>query len=137
MANRKTGGVGGREIGFEYKLLVVQERMRNTPPDEVARAFGVSKAAVDKWTAAFRKHGPSALRSKRSGPRAKRAADPVIREQVVALKREHEPWGTRRIRDVLARFAALGVSEQQVRKILHDEGLITSPPVPAREHQSS
>ena len=50
-----------------------------------------------------------------------------LRERVVALKREHETWGTRTIRDVLARFEALGVSEQQVRKILHEEGLIETP----------
>jgi transposase InsO family protein len=135
MANRKSGRGGGREITFEYKLLVVQERMRGTPADEVARVFAVSKAAVDKWSTAFRKHGPSALRSKRSGPRPKRPPNPVIREHVVALKREHEPWGTRRIRDVLARFEAVGVSEQQVRRILHDAGLIEPPrPAPAREH---
>jgi len=135
MANRKRQSRGGREVAAEYKLLVVQERMKGTSYEDVAKAFGVSVAAVQKWTIAFRKQGPSALESKRSGPRSKRAANPFVREHVVALKREHEPWGTRRIRDVLARFEALGVSEQEVRRILHDEGLIETPtPASPREH---
>jgi hypothetical protein len=56
---------------------------------------------------------------------------------VVALKREHEPWGTRRIRDVLARFEALGVSEQQVQQILHAEGLIETPTRAPAPHAGS
>jgi transposase InsO family protein len=139
MAKRKKRGVGGRDVASQYKLLVVQERLKGTPEKDVANAFGVSAAAVQKWTTAFRKHGPSALTSRRGGRTGLRAlgsANADTREHVVALKREHETWGTRRIRDVLKRFEALGVSEQVVRRILHDEGLIETPrPAPAREHE--
>lgn len=139
MSKKKKTGAGGREVAAAYKLLVVQERMKGTPEKEVAAAFGVSAAAVQKWTTAFRRHGPAALdsrRSKRSGkPGLRPLKSGVVQQQVVALKREHETWGTRRIRDVLARFEALGVSEQQVRRILHEEGLIEPPaPAKAREH---
>jgi transposase InsO family protein len=138
MTKKRKAGPGGREVAEAYKLLVVQERMRGTPEKEVAAAFGVSMAAVQKWTTAFRRHGPAALGSKRGGRGGKTGLRPlkrtVVEQQVVALKREHETWGTRRIRDVLARFASLGVSEQQVRRILHQEGLIQSPP-PAKERE--
>jgi transposase InsO family protein len=134
---KKTSG-GGRELAAAYKLLVVQERMKGTPEKDVAAAFGVSTAAVAKWTNAFRRHGPSALESKRSkaGKTGLRPLRPSpVRDKVVELKKDNEQWGTRRIRDVLARFEALGVSEQQVRRILHDEGLITAPPPSVeREH---
>jgi len=139
MTKKKKPGPGGREVATAYKLLVVQERMKGTPEKDVAAAFGVSAAAVQKWTTAFRRQGPSALDSKRSTRGGKPGLRPlkssVKREQVVALKKEHETWGTRRIRDVLARFEALGVSEQSVRRILHEEGLI-EPPAAAkpREH---
>ena len=74
---------------------------------------------------AFRKHGPSALESKRGrAPGLRALKESPAREHVIALKREHEEWGTRRIRDVLKRFETLGVSEQVVRRILHEEGLI-------------
>ncbi|MDB4955613.1 MAG: Helix-turn-helix domain [Myxococcales bacterium] len=92
MANRKRQAPGGPEIAAEYKLLVVQERMKGASVEDVAKAFGVSAPAVQKWTKAFRNGGPSALESKRSGPRRKRAANPVVRERVIALKREHEPY---------------------------------------------
>jgi transposase InsO family protein len=140
MANRKQGTASGRggaprDIPPDYKLLVVQERLRGTSDKDVARAFGVSVAAVVKWTTAFRKEGLSALGNKRYGPRAKKTPSKVPRERVVTLKQEHAEWGTRRIRDVLARFEALGVSETEVRRILHEEGLITSPPpIAEREH---
>lgn len=138
MSKKKKRGPGGREIAPAYKLLVVQERMKGTPEAEVAAAFGVSAAAVQKWTSAFRKHGPAALESKRS-KRGKPGLRPLksgpVRDKVIELKQEHEQWGTRRIRDVLARFEAIGVSEPQVRRILHEAGLIESrTPAPAREH---
>ena len=106
MPKKKKPGVGGREVAEAYKLLVVQERMRGTPEKEVAAAFGVSTAAVQKWTTAFRRHGPAALASKRSNRGGKKGLRPlkstVVEQQVVALKQEHETWGTRRISDVLA-----------------------------------
>jgi len=135
MANKKNKGTGGREITTEYKLLVVQARLKGATVEDTAKAFGVSGAAVQKWTKAFRERGPDALVSKRGQHRVKMKPKHPAREQVVALKREHDNWGTRRIRDVLVRFSALGVSEQQVRAILHEEGLIESPVVrPEREH---
>jgi transposase len=111
MSKRKRRGPGGREIAPAYKLLVVQARMKGTPQEDVAAAFGVSAAAVQKWTTQFRKHGPSALDSKR-GKAGKTGLRPLktgpVREKVIELKEQHETWGTRRIRDVLARFEALG-----------------------------
>ncbi len=135
MTRAKKPRVGG-ELPVAYKLAAVQERLRGTTESDVAKAFGVSGAAVGKWTRAFRAHGPSGLESRRSKPKTpKKKASDVKREQVLALKKDHEEWGTRRIRDVLARFEALGVSEQQVRRILHDEGLIETPkPAKRREH---
>lgn len=136
MSNKKKPGIGGREIAAAYKLLVVQERLKGTPIEDVAAAFGVSGAAVQKWTAQVRKHGPGALESKRGGKAGFRATKPSpVRDKVIELKQKHETWGTRRICDVLAWFEALGVSEQQVRGLLHEVGLIESqPPAPQREH---
>jgi transposase InsO family protein len=126
----------GREVPIDVKVRVVEERLRGTPQEDVARAFGVSGAAVSKWLSQFRARGRAGLEPvKRGSKPTPKAGRTVQRERVVALKREHETWGTRRIRDVLERFEALGVSEQTVRRILHDEGLIETPKVAAaREH---
>jgi transposase InsO family protein len=138
MAKKKKSAPRGRELATAYKLLVVQERLKGTPEKDVAMAFGVSAAAVQKWTTAFRRNGPAALESNR-GRRGKAGLRPLrsanAREQVVALKREHEDWGTRKIRDVLERFQALGLSEQTIRRVLHEEGMVKTPePKPDREH---
>lgn len=131
MAKKKRLG-SGREVATPYKLLVVQERMKGTSQERVAAAFGVSVGAVQKWTAAFRRHGPTALEAKRGrgGKVGLRKLKTPVSEQVIELKQQNETWGTRRIRDVLARFEAIGVSEQQVRRILHEEGLIKTPEPP-------
>ena len=112
MAKKKRQGGGGRDIAAEYKLLVVQARMKGTPQEDVAAAFGVSGAAVQKWTTLFRKHGPAALESKRgkAGRTGLRPLKPgPVREKVIELKQQHETWGTRRHPRRLARFEALGV----------------------------
>jgi transposase InsO family protein len=126
----------GRELPVEYKLAAVQERLRGTREDDVAKAFGIAKGTITKWVQQFRDHGPDGLKSRRAEVNGrKRKTNSVVRDEVVALKKKNEHWGTRRIRDVLERFAALGVSEQEVRRILHDEGLIESPtPTRDREH---
>ena len=123
MANRKTGTGGGREIGYEIQAA-------GRPGADEGHARGRGRAGIRRVGGSGcqadggipERRGPAALRSKRERGRAPSASrTSVIRDHVVALKREHEPWGTRRIRDVLARFEALGVSEQEVRKILHAE----------------
>ena len=136
MAKKKKAGRPGPELPAAYKLAAVQERLRGTDETSVSKAFGVSPAAVAKWVRAFRDGGPSALESKRGRANAERKKPNAVKqERVVALKQQHADWGTRRIRDVLARFEALGVSEQQVRRILHDQGLLeTAPPKVEREH---
>ena len=127
MAKKKMGR-SRPEFPAAYKLAVVEARLRGVDEADVASAFGVSGAAVAKWLKRYRDEGPIGLESRRSGARpTRKTSNPVKRERVVTLKKEHEAWGTRRIRDVLARFEALGVSEQEVRRILHDEGLIETP----------
>ena len=128
----------GLERPPEYKLAAIQERMRGTREEDVAKAFGVKSGTVYKWMKIFRTKGIEGLRSGRAAENASRKKSPgssVKAEQVVALKQKHETWGTRRISDVLARVEGLGVSETQVRRILHEAGLIESPPESKeREH---
>ncbi|HEY6909601.1 MAG TPA: hypothetical protein VI356_09545, partial [Myxococcales bacterium] len=59
-------------------------------------------------------------------PGTKQADDPR-REAVWALKKAHPDYGTRRIRDVLKRVEAIGTSESEVRRMLHEAGLMEAP----------
>jgi transposase InsO family protein len=84
---------------------------------------------LHEWVQRFKDGGPEALRPRHGGPPKKPqdAPDPR-RDAVTALKREHPEHGTRRIRDLLARFEGLGVSETTVRRILHEAGLLQERP---------
>lgn len=127
---------------FELRVRIVREVLRGTHQADVAAAFGLSVAAVQKYMKLYRSGGLDALRPTPRGGAApgKRTASDASRsdarrEAVVEARREHPEWGTRRIRDVLARFEGLGVPESVVRRILHEEGLIDErTPSPARSH---
>lgn len=102
-----------RVLPAEFKLRVVQEAMRGSPHAMVGRVFGVSTAAVSKWLRQFRKHGVPGLENRRNG-RNKASPSPAKtapRERVVALRKENEDWGTRRIRDVLRRCVSTSLRQ--------------------------
>jgi transposase len=125
-------------VPFEMRLRIVREVLPGAHQADVATAFGVSVAAVGKYLQRFRQGGVDALRGgKASKPvaagaqerrRGVTSAPDPLRAWVVAVRQEHEDWGTRRIRDTLARFAGLGISETTVRRILHEEGLLVDAP---------
>ena len=136
---RRSSGPRKNSYPVEMKLRAIEEVLgAGTAVSQVARAFGVRPKTVETWVTLFRQGGAPALEPKPLNPLPRKvsASDTVKREAVKALKQEHPEHGTRRIRDLLARFSGLGVSEAQVRRILHDAGLMpaTSAPSVPREH---
>jgi transposase InsO family protein len=108
---------------------------------EVAKAIGLAHTTVKEWALHYEARGALGLERGRATPTVEdgqpRAKDPV-REAVEQMKTAQPDAGTRRIRDLLARFEAIGVSETQVRRILHEAGLMTSSPPqrePDRKHE--
>jgi transposase InsO family protein len=120
------------------RLRIVREVLHGANQVDVALAFGLSTAAVQKYLTLYRHGGVDALRPALTGATARRKrsdSGQVRREAVVDVRKAHPEWGTRRIRDVLARFEGLGIPETVVRRILHEEGLIDErTPAPARSH---
>jgi len=102
----------------------------------VGQAFGIPVTTVAEWARRYRKYGSDTKRWAEGRPTGKekeegrRGSDPR-RAAVVQARREHPEQGTRRIRDVMARFQCLGVSETTVRRILHEEGLLETVQEPA------
>jgi transposase InsO family protein len=97
----------------------------------VARACGVSANTAILWVRRYRARGVDGLLPAVALPPVLTPATEARREAVVTLRRAHPEVGARRIRDILQRFHALGVSERTVRRILHEEGL-SAPPTAAR-----
>ena len=132
---RKEGPTGHRKWPNEVRLQLAQAVVdRGTSAATVAQAFGIPVTTVVDWTHRYRRYGadPStwwATEVKRRKERRdqERGADPR-RAAVVASRKQHPEHGTRRIRDLMARFEGLGVSETTVRRILHEEGLLESVP---------
>jgi transposase InsO family protein len=116
---------------FEVRREVVQQIVeRKTPLSLVSRAFYISEMTIRNWLVAYQLGGEEALKPKAVGRKRSPLdrSDPVV-AAVTALKEEHPEYGARRIRDVIQRFEALGVSETTVRRVLAETGMAT-PPTP-------
>jgi transposase InsO family protein len=116
-------------VPYDVRVRIVQAVMRGTRQADVAVAFGVSVAVIQKFLTLFDSGGMEALRLNQRGARSDTTSSrprgrtaPVA--EVVAARAANPEWGTRRIRDVLARFEGLGVSETTVRRVLHEAGLL-------------
>jgi transposase InsO family protein len=127
---------GHRKWPPEVRLQMAQAVVdRGTSVTTVAKAFGIPVTTVLDWSRRYRKNGgdPETWwegdRERRKAGRERKAD--ARREAVVQARRAHPEQGTRRIRDVMARFQGLGVSETTVRRILHEEGLLETVPEPA------
>src|SRR5437899_9264478 len=106
---------------LEMKVRVLQELRAGTSLGDVCRAFGLAPT-VSLWRQIASKGGYEALFPQRPGPKQREAKEDPRREAVLALKKAHPEYGTRRIRDVLKRFEAIGISESEVRRMLHEAG---------------
>src|ERR1041384_7233872 len=83
---------------------------------KASAVFGPSRQTLLNWVELYRSGGAEALIPVPPTPpqlRTRRPAEQTKRDAVTGLRREHPEYGTRRIRDVLARFEALGVSETE------------------------
>lgn len=120
-------------VPYAIRVRIVQAVMRGSTHADAAVAFGVSTGVIQKFMALFHSGGMEALVPRlhdggAATKRKKKESARVPRDEVVAARAANPDWGTRRIRDVLARFEGLGVSETTVRRILHEEGLLTEKP---------
>lgn len=113
-------------VPYDIRVRIVQSVMRGATYADAAVAFGLSTAGVQKFMALFRSGGLEALRLTPTEAQVngrKKGKKRPQHEAVVALKQTNPDLGARKIRDILARFEALGVSETTVRRILTEEGL--------------
>jgi transposase InsO family protein len=122
----------GRSYPVELKIRVVREiESGQQTVYGAAKTFGLGVTTVKNWYLEYKANGVKGLDAK-PGPKPKTPS--AVQEAVVEKKREYPEAGTRRIRDLLARFEAIGVSETQVRKVLHEAGLMPAAPA-SRERE--
>ena len=136
-AQRKGPGETSRHRKWppEVRLQVAQAVVeRGTSAVTLSQAFGIPVSTVMDWAMRYRRCGSDPKRFASEPWRQRketvargRTLDPR-REAVVQARRDHPEHGTRRIRDVMARFQGLGISETTVRRILHEEGIVPQAP---------
>jgi transposase InsO family protein len=106
----------------------------------LSKLLGISPYTLRDWAFQYRRRAAEHRETgQSSGADRKRQEMPreadQTREAVVRSKREHPEQGTRRIRDELERFEGIPLSEQSVRRILHEEGMLQGTSQPVRKQQ--
>jgi transposase len=104
------------------------------PVEQVAREMGGGRSTLSKWVRVYRDQGEAGLQSKpvlRNRARPKVA--PAVKTQVIELKRRHPDLGIKKISQFLRRMLFLPVSQETVRRTLHEHQLLKKPrPKPRR-----
>ena len=105
MAKRKTPKPRLRNgpVPYDVRLRIVQAVMRGAKHNDVAVAFGVSPAVVQKFMGLFHAGGVDALRLQVSGAAAAAMARVAAtekaprpeRDEVISLREQHPEWGAR------------------------------------------
>lgn len=131
------GGKARAPYPFEVRLRGAREVVEGGLSAKlVARSLGIPYTTVANWAQRYASMGVDGLLATPRGPapRATDAPDPR-RDAVIALHEQHPDYGARRMEHVLARFAGLGVSATEVRRILTEAGVPrrVSPPAKDRE----
>lgn len=111
----------------ELRLHLAQAIVdRGVTSATLSKALGISLNTLQDWAFRYRREGAAAMVGQGAGkrPAARPASAKSSRRDVVEAKREHPEHGARRIRDELARYGTVKVSEPTVRRILHEEGLM-------------
>src|SRR5712664_58968 len=117
-------GTRRRTHSPQLKLQVLQELKAGTAVGDVCRAFGLAHTTLVQWRRKYAEGGYEALFGRKPGKTKQAKKEDPRQEAVLALRKAHPEYGTRRIRDVLKRFQAIGISESEVRRMLHEAGLL-------------
>ena len=99
------------EEGFDLKL--------------VAQEVGACTDSIREWVRRYQKQGRAGLEAwGGSRPKAKPKLPPLVKEQIVAVKKQHPGFGVRRIAHWLRGVLFLPASPETVRQTLHRHELL-------------
>jgi transposase InsO family protein len=109
---------------LEFRLRIVRLYLEEGYSSALlCEQFNISAHSIRRWVRAYRRRGAEGLAPKRTLGGKRRVSDEV-RQQMLAVKKEHPEFGPRRIADVLKRFFLMRTSPATVHKTLTDQGLV-------------
>ena len=116
-----------RPYPFELRLKMVKAYLEEQYPMELlAQESGVSEHTLYAWVKRYRSLGEAGLHDAPPNRKVRRLPLPV-REKIVAVKKENQSFGVKRISDLLRRFFWLRASPEAVRQTLKAAHLIDTP----------
>ncbi len=90
-----------------------------------ARHFGIAESTLWYWKAWYDPMNIKSLESKSRKPKTSpKQITPEVRELIVQVKRENLRWGPKKLKAVLKRDYALGVSDLTIYRVLKKRDLI-------------
>lgn len=100
------------EEGFDLKL--------------VAQEVGASDVSIREWIRRYQEYGRAGLEAPIGKTRkaAKPKLPPLVKQEIVAVKKQHPAYGVRRIAHWLRRALFLPASPETVRRTLHQHQLL-------------
>ena len=100
------------EEGFDLKL--------------VAQEVGASDVSIREWIRRYQEYGRAGLEAPIGKPRkaAKPKLPPLVKQEIVAVKKQHPAYGVRRIAHWLRRALFLPASPETVRRTLHQHQML-------------
>jgi transposase InsO family protein len=116
---------------MEVKILALEALESGLSAKEVGDLVGVGFGTIHKWRKDYNESGVEGLCRKASSIAIRKQCS-VLKEKIVARRRENPEHGVRRIRDDLRRQEGLEVSAEKVRTVVNDAGLGNPPPQPRR-----
>lgn len=123
-----------RPYPFELRLKLVKAYLEEQyPMDLLVQESGVPSNTVYTWVKRYRSLGEGGLHDAPPNRKVKRLPLPV-REKIVAVKKENQSFGVKRISDLLRRFFWLRASPEAVRQTLKAAHLIETPRAKRRKN---
>ena len=104
----------------EFKLRVLEAaRERQLTVKEICRQYGIHKSVYYRWLNRYRQKGEEGLRDAAPVPKNfPQETPPEVQAKVVEVKKAHPFLGSRKLRDFLARFEGIHLSQVTVNRIL-------------------
>ena len=134
----------GRKAGCRYapeerrRLLEAYARSEMTVR-EFCATVGVSTATLCAWKRRYEAEGPRGLEPRGLGrPKGSGAGSTLpgpVKEAITATKRRFPTFGLRKVKDYLARFLGLKVSEGGVAKVIRETPDLPAPVAPKRKRR--
>ena len=90
---------------MHQKTLFIADHLRGTRPvSELCSEYGISRKTAYKWIERYIRCGPAGLEDRSRRPRhAPNATPPAVVEALLALRRRHPTWGSKKLLAVIHR----------------------------------